>query len=196
LTTINQPSNKDVESFKRKIGISANDRVILFAGRLSTAKGLNQVQQLIKKLIKKDSNIKLLVAGKEVNVDVEIVNNTINTGWLSKKEMDLAYSISDITLIPSIYLDPFPTVALESMRLGVPLIVSVYTGAKEAVNDGITGFYVNPFDIDDFAEKTLNILHNLDLSNSMSNRSKQEFRKRFTSEICVNKYLDLFQINN
>ena len=108
-----------------------------------------------------------------------------------KKEMNLAYSASDVTLVPSIYLDPFPTVVLESMCFGTPVIASVYSGAKEAVIDGVTGYHVNPFDIDDFSEKTLNILHNLDLSHSMSNKSEQEFKKRFTVEKSVKQYLEL-----
>ena len=105
--------------------------------------------------------------------------------------MNLAYSASDVTLVPSIYLDSFPTVVLESMCLGTPVIASVYSGAKEAVIDGVTGYHVNPFDVDDFSEKTLNILRNLDLSHSMSNKSELEFRKRFALEKCVKQYLEL-----
>ena len=138
-----------------------------------------------------DKNIRLLVVGKKLKFDSEIEENVINTGWLSKKEMNLVYSISDLTLVPSIYLDPFPTVVLESMCLGKPVIASVYSGATEAVIDGVTGYHVNPFDIDDFSEKTLKILHNLNLSHSMSNKSEQEFRRKFTLEKCIKQYLDL-----
>ena len=191
LSIIDQPGHRDIEEFKNKIGISDNDRILLFAGRLSTAKGFSQAQKLIKRLIEKDSNIKLLVVGKKVDVDTGIANNVINTGWLSKAEMNLVYSVSDITLVPSIYLDPFPTVALESMRLGVPAVISVYTGAKEAVIDGVTGFHVNPFDIDDAAGKVLKILYDDQLRYSMADQSKKEFDKTFTLEKCISQYLDL-----
>jgi len=191
LSIIDQPGHRDIEEFKNKIGISDNDRILLFAGRLSTAKGFSQAQKLIKRLIEKDSNIKLLVVGKKVDVDTGIANNVINTGWLSKAEMNLVYSVSDITLVPSIYLDPFPTVALESMRLGVPAVISVYTGAKEAVIDGVTGFYMNPFDIDDAAGKVLKILYDDQLRYSMADQSKKEFDKTFTLEKCISQYLDL-----
>jgi len=191
LSTINQPGNKDIIDFKNKVGIGNNDRVLLFAGRLSVAKGFDQVQKTIKVLIKKDSNIKLLVVGKEVDVDDDIQNNIINTGWMSKADMGLAYNVSDVTLVPSVYLDPFPTVALESMRSGVPVVASVYTGAKEAVIDSITGFHINPFDIDDVENKILKILYDDKLRYSMSNQSKKEFEQTFTLEKCVNQYLDL-----
>jgi glycosyltransferase involved in cell wall biosynthesis len=73
----------------------------------------------------------------------------------------------------------------------VPVIASVYTGSKEAVVDGATGYFVNPFDIDDFADKVSNILYNDKLHHSMSNQSKKEFKQTFTLEKCVNQYLDL-----
>ena len=191
LSEVDRPSSTDIENFKNKMDIGSNDKIILFTGRISLAKGFEQVQSLLRRLIVKEKNIRLLIVGKKLKFDSEIEENVINTGWLSKKEMNLAYNASNVTLVPSIYLDPFPTVVLESMCLGTPVIASVYSGAKEAVIDGVTGYHVNPFDINDFSEKTLNILHNLDLSHSMSNRSKQEFRKRFTLEKCVKQYLEL-----
>ena len=191
LDLINRPSIKKIEEFRNKIGIYKNDKVLLFAGRLSEEKGFSQVQKLLKKLIKKDQNIKLLVVGKKTSIDNSIEKNIINTGWLSKEEMDLIYAVSDISLVPSIYLDPFPTVALESMRSGIPVIASVYSGAKEAVIDGVTGFHVNPFDINNFADKVLKILNNSKLNRHMSDRSKIEFEKRFAIDRCVKQYLNL-----
>ena len=191
LSELVRPSNIDIENFKNKMDIDSNDKVILFTGRISLAKGFEQVQSLLRRLIVKEKNIRLLVVGKKLKFDSEIEKNIINTGWLSKNEMNLVYCASDIIIVPSIYLDPFPTVVLESMCLGTPVIASVYSGAKEAVIDGVTGYHVNPFDIDDFSEKTLNILHNLDLSHSMSNKSKHEFSRRFTLEKCVKQYVEL-----
>lgn len=192
LSEVERPSGTDIENFRNKMNISSNDKILLFTGRISLAKGFDQVQSLLRRLIVKEKNIKLLIVGKKLKFDSEIEENVINTGWLfSKKEMNLVYCVSDVTLVPSIYLDPFPTVVLESMCFGTPVIASVYSGAKEAVIDGVTGYHVNPFDIDDFSEKTLNILHNLDLSHSMSNKSEQEFKKRFTVEKSVKQYLEL-----
>ena len=58
----------------------------------------------------------------------------------------------------STYLDPFPTVNLESMALGVPVIGTRLGGTPEAVVDGETGFLVNPFDVADVAAKALALI--------------------------------------
>jgi glycosyltransferase involved in cell wall biosynthesis len=194
IVEIEKPTHVNIEKFKNKIGIDSNDKILLFAGRISEAKGFLQVQILLSKLIQKDKNIKLLIVGKKIKFDNIIEKNIINIGWLSKQEMTLAYSISKITLVPSVYLDPFPTVVLESMRLRRPVIVSVYSGAQEAVNNGVNGYHVNPFDIDDFLGKILRILNNSELSQFMSSMSEHDFKKKFTLENSVNQYLKL--LNN
>jgi glycosyltransferase involved in cell wall biosynthesis len=191
IEVISYPVDAKIENFKNKIGLQSSDKVLFFAGRLSTLKGFNQVQDLMKNLIIKDKNIKLLLVGKIINFDSIISKNVINTGWLSKEDMSLAYCSSDLTLVPSIYLDPFPTVVIESMRQGTPVIASVYSGGKEAVVDGITGYLVNPFNISDFSKKILVLLNNYELRKSMSMLSIIEFNKNFTMEICIKKYIKL-----
>ena len=191
IEVISYPVDAKIENFKNKIGLQSSDKVLFFAGRLSTLKGFNQVQDLMRNLIIKDKNIKLLLVGKIINFDPIISKNVINTDWLSKEDMSLAYCSSDLTLVPSIYLDPFPTVVIESMRQGTPVIASVYSGGKEAVVDGMTGYLVNPFNISDFSKKILVLLNNYELRKSMSTLSIIEFNKNFTIETCIKKYIKL-----
>ncbi|MDC0599162.1 glycosyltransferase family 4 protein [Candidatus Pseudothioglobus singularis] len=183
----------EVNNYKIKMGISPKDKILLFAGRISVAKGFQQIESLIKRVISYDENIKLLIVGKELNLNNKINKNIINTGWISKDEMNLVYSVSNLTIVPSIYLDPFPTVALEAMSKGVPVIASVYSGAREAVINGYTGYHVNPLNIQDFVRKTIRILDDEFNNSVMSKNSKQEFKKRFTIGDCTKQYLKLFQ---
>jgi len=191
LEVIDSPEDAEIEKFKNKIGLKKNDEVLFFAGRLSFSKGFNQVQDLMKKLIINDQNIKLLLVGKIINFDSVIAKNVINIDWLSKDDMNLAYCSSHLTLVPSIYLDPFPSVVIESMRQGTPVLASVYSGAKEAVKDGKTGYYINPFNIDEFLEKVFILLRSNELRKSMSIESKIEFNQSYTVDKCIKKYLKL-----
>lgn len=191
-----KPSPLEVDNFKNKLGIKPQDKILLFAGRISIAKGLHQIESLLERVISINQNIKLLIVGKELNLNKKINSNIINTGWVNKDEMNLAYSISHLTLVPSIYLDPFPTVVLESMSKGIPVIASVYSGAREAIINEHTGYLVNPLNTNDFAIKTLKILDDEDNYCYMSNNSKKEYKNSFTIVDCTNKYLDLLNKMN
>ena len=101
------------------------------------------------------------------------------------------YEVSDLVIVPSIYPDPFPTVVLESMQSGTPVVATCFGGASEAVVDGKTGFIVNPFNTDVFFDSMQKILDDAQLSYEMSIESKQIFKSSFTIKECIKQYLYL-----
>jgi glycosyltransferase involved in cell wall biosynthesis len=181
-----------VRLFKDKYHIRGDEKVILWAGRLSKAKGLDQVLLILNRLIEIDYKFKLLVVGKDIIKNEELDENVISTGWLSEEEMKVIYEVSDLVIVPSIYPDPFPTVVLESMQSGTPVVATCFGGANEAVINGKTGLIINPFNIDEFFESVLKIIDNPQLSDEMSRESERIFKDSFTIKNCVNQYLEMF----
>lgn len=59
-----------------------------------------------------------------------------------------AWNRSLFGLVPSTWSDPCPTVAMEAMAVGKPLIASRMGGLTDLVDDGVTGFLVPPDDVD------------------------------------------------
>ena len=47
-------------------------------------------------------------------------------------------------MVPSVWLENYPTVVLEAQACGVPVIASRVGGLPEMVNDGIDGLLVSP----------------------------------------------------
>jgi len=62
-----------------------------------------------------------------------------------KDARDLLFAM-DIFVLPSTAPDPFPTVILEAMSAGLPVIASAHGGPLEMVLDGQTGLLVPPAD--------------------------------------------------
>lgn len=60
---------------------------------------------------------------------------------------------TDIVVHASISPDPFPTVVLESMALGVPIVATKTRGPEEAIEHGVDGILVEPGDPDAAAEQ-------------------------------------------
>lgn len=57
----------------------------------------------------------------------------------------------DIVVVPSTLPDPFPTIVLEAMALGTPVIASNAGGPVEQIEDSVTGLLVPPKDPDSLA---------------------------------------------
>jgi glycosyltransferase involved in cell wall biosynthesis len=184
----NTISDNEIKVFKKNYHINEGEKIILWAGRLSDAKGAKQVLEVLSRLLNTDYNVKLLVVGGDIFKNDKLEKHIISPGWLSSEDMRIAYEISNVTLVPSIYPDPFPTVVLESMQSGTPVIATCFGGAKEAVINSKTGFVVNPFNIDYFCNRVEEILNNNELSDDMSKESKKQFNNLFTINNCIKQY--------
>ena len=79
-------------------------------------------------------------------------------GFLERAAYYDCLAAADLFLNLSTYLDPFPTVNLEAMALGVPVLGTCYGGTPEAVVEGVTGCIVNPHEVDGVAARAQGLL--------------------------------------
>ncbi|NHV05914.1 MAG: glycosyltransferase family 4 protein [Thaumarchaeota archaeon] len=63
------------------------------------------------------------------------------------------------------------------IQLEESIIALVPGGSRESVENGVTGFYVNPFDVKDIAEKISNLLTNFDLCKTMGINGRKKLRE-------------------
>lgn len=136
-------------SLRNELGISRNDFVFIFVGRLVKDKGINELVAAFKKLDRSD--VKLLLVGPyEAELDPlapetlrEIENNSdiITVGY--QKDVRPYFAISDALAFPS-YREGFPNVVLQALAMEVPVIVTDINGCNEIVEDGHNGIIVPP----------------------------------------------------
>ena len=183
--------SNQIEEFKHKYNIKNDEKILLWAGRLSKEKGADQVEEVLLRLVDKNYKVKLLLAGGDIFNNQKLEDFIISPGWLNEDQMRVVYDIADLVLVPSIYPDPFPTVVLEAMQSGTPVIATCFGGASEAVSNNVTGIVINPFNIDIFFTSVKKIISNEKIHQSMSIESKKKFEKLFSIDSCVKHYLDL-----
>lgn len=101
--------------------------------------------------------------------------------------------VLDVLVFPSIANEDFPNVVLEAMSLGKPVIASRIAGTPEQVEDGKTGWLVEPGNASAFARKMADVVVDRNMITGMSANARQKFEAEFTSKIAVSRYLDLYQ---
>jgi glycosyltransferase involved in cell wall biosynthesis len=173
--------SEKIKAFRNTYDLN-NKKAALFAGRLSYLKGGEQVLKAMTLVCKALHDAVLLVAGKQdgygeqmkhLAKDAGIENKVIFSGWLSREDLMVAYQCSDVVVSPSIYLDNFPTVNMEAMAMKKPVIASCFGGSKELVFDGVTGYIVNPLNIEMFAERIIELLCDKEKANLMGEAGYQ-----------------------
>ena len=136
------PKNCDAEevnAVRRRYGISPDEKMILFIGRLTWVKGVTNLVQAMPTVLAEYPRTKLVILGKgEQQNDIVEAANRLGIGnqvvcrfeFVPEEERILNYSAADLCIFPSTY-EPFGIVSLEAMAMGKPLVV----GAK-----GVVGF--------------------------------------------------------
>ena len=87
---------------------------------------------------------------QRVAVDVGVDRRGQFAGFISDSERNHLYAVADMAVFPSLY-EPFGIVALESMALRCPVVVSDTGGLREVVDLHRTGLLVEPDSVDSLA---------------------------------------------
>ena len=109
------------------------------------------------------------------------------------EELAAAYQLADIVTVPSIYLDAVPMINIEAMAAGKPLVSTCYGGSPEFVEDGKTGYIVNPFDTEAYAERLAQLLTDPELAQQMGAAGHQRYLDQFTLATHIQNVVRLYQ---
>jgi glycosyltransferase involved in cell wall biosynthesis len=150
--------------------IPPQNKVILYAGRLSVEKGVGNLLWAFKHINHVLKNVYLMIIGDGPQMDIlkmeinkNIETHTIFAGRVSREFVLQAIRQSDVFVLPSIWPDPCPTSVIEAMTLGKPIIGTEGGGASELVINNWNGFLVQPGNIEELATKIIQILTHDDL---------------------------------
>lgn len=138
---------------QEKLGISPEDFVFVFVGRINNDKGINELAFAFSEFLRDAENVKLILVGpfeqhlnpiSDENYDFLNKNpNVISVGLVENPEKYLA--ISDVMVFPS-YREGFPTVVLEAAAMEVPTIGTDIVGGKDTIINGETGVLIPSHD--------------------------------------------------
>ena len=120
--------------------IKKTDKVVLFLGRITLQKGPDYFVYAAKKVLEHEKNVKFVIAGTgdmepfiiEKAAELGIADKVLFAGFLSQDDVERAYKMADIYVMPSVS-EPFGITALEAMKNKAPVIVSKQSGVSEVV---------------------------------------------------------------
>lgn len=143
----------------------------------------------------------LLVAGKQDAFAERMVKHAttlgvekslVFTGWITGDELRSAYLASRVVVAPSIYLDPFPTVNLEAFAALRPVVATCFGGSREVVEDGVSGYVVNPLDVEVLSAKVADLLIDEEKAKRFGVAGYERVTTDFTLEGQARAYEKLF----
>jgi len=164
------PSPEKRAGVRAELGIPAGAPVLGLVGNLNPQKGLEHFVAAAQRVGRERPDAWFVVAGARMPTHAAYlaeVEEQIGAAGLRERllvlgerdDVDAVLAALDVLLITSVPAsEGIPTVALEAMATGVPVVTTDVGAAAEAVRDGATGAVVPPLDPDAIAAAALALL--------------------------------------
>jgi D-inositol-3-phosphate glycosyltransferase len=148
---------------KQQLGLSHNDKAILFFGNIAPYKGLEYLISAFFEIVKQDGSYRLIIAGKPKGsedywrqIQRAIERSGIRDRFIEKieyvpdEETELYFKAADVLVLP--YTRIFQSgVLFLGYSFGLPAIAADVGLLKEEIIEGETGFIFRPRDSSDLA---------------------------------------------
>ena len=116
----------------KNTGYTKKKNIIIFCGKLNRSKGYNIFGPALIKILNKYKNWEGVVAGSENREFYDFSHKRLKIyNWLSHDKIINLYKKTSISVVPSLWKEPFGRTAMESSDLGNAVITSGYGGLNE-----------------------------------------------------------------
>jgi len=202
----------DIEAFKvepnpklrAELGLSPDDKVIGFIGRLVREKGVEELFEAMGQVIKEIPETKLLVVGETLESDrdqrmtqrLQELMQRNNLGEAItfagfREDIPELLAIMNLFVLPS-HREGMPQTILEAMAAGKPVVATNIRGCREEVVDGVTGLLVPIGDSAALAEAILKILSDEDLARRMGDNGQKRAEEEFDEKIVLDRQSEVY----
>lgn len=191
----------NVESDVRgDLGVSSEDMVFVFVGRIVRDKGVNELVSAFDELSKEYEKVHLFLVGPtESSHDpisestVSIIERNPNIHSLGRQNDVRPYlKAADVFVLPS-YREGFGMVLVEAGAMGLPCITTDITGCNEIIVDGKNGAIVPPRDAKALLFRMKKWVENEDMVKKISDNAREMVKERYESQMVRNMYFEKYK---
>ncbi len=112
--------------------------IISFVGKLNRSKGFHIFGAAITKILNKYTDWKAIVVGDEPREKYNFKHKNLEyKGWISHQKTLQLYNITNISVVPSFWEEPFGRTALEAASRGCATIISKKGGLVETISHAV-----------------------------------------------------------
>jgi len=178
---------------RSELGFPHNTFLIGSVGRLTKWKGFQYMVEAMKEVLHCIPQARYVIVGDAFVDDDEWADQLRNlpgelglsreivfTGW--RRDVPRIMKELDCLVLPSALPDPFPTVILEAMSLGVPIVATSVGGVPEMLIDGECGILVEPQSSHALAKAIVDLYNDRQWAQDIATNAQRRLRENFTLE--------------
>jgi glycosyltransferase involved in cell wall biosynthesis len=200
-TVLARSRDESQEETRRRLGAGKNDILIGNVALYEERKGQRYLIEAFRELTGEPGaapGLRLVLEGKgetkgELEEQVKSSGLDSRVTFVEEKNIYNLYNCLDLLVLSSITYEDFPSVILEAMSLGKPVIGTNIAGIPEQIEDGGNGYIVAPRNAGQLKDAMKKIVGDKDLRGKMGRRSQEIFNANFKEAIIIDRYINLWE---
>lgn len=187
------------QSFLRQeLGLPEDAVIVISAGRLSPEKNQAAMINAAKLIVTSNANVYFAIFGEgflRQELEAQIQAKGLTERFLLpgfRSDLQAVMHDIDIFMLPS-FTEGLPNVVLEAFAACKPVVATAVGGTPEVVEDGTSGFLVQPHEVAKMADHLLSLIRNPELRRTMGNKGHERAQQYFSFERQTEQYVRLYQ---
>lgn len=184
---------RDRGALRASLGLGPNDTVVLFVGRLSEKKGVDDLLTAFEDLSQEEREVRLWIVGsgplyrslRERASSQKGKERIRFFGRIPDGELNKIFVAADVVVVPSVTtsygdVEGLPVVVMEAMAAGKPIVATSVGGISDAVEDGETGILIPEKSPEGMARALRTILKDGELRSSLARKAMEKARAEYS----------------
>ncbi|MEJ5311256.1 MAG: glycosyltransferase family 4 protein [Anaerolineae bacterium] len=192
------------QKIRREWGISDKSLLVGMLGRFSDWKGQDYFLKVASLVSNNHPDTRFALVGGTVPGEEDVVGRlkslavSLNLSSLVifdefRSDVPAILDAYDVFVLPSTRPDPFPTVILEAMATGKPIVANAHGGSVEMIEHQITGFLVDPTRPEEMASAIECLLKDPIRRREMGRQGCERLINHFSLDAFVDKWTSLYE---
>ena len=180
---------------RAKSDTRASGGTIVYVGRLIHAKGVQDLLVAFELVKDRIPDASLVIVGDgdyRAELERQAGSRVEFLGTYTQERVANLLTVADVFVHPS-YSEGQPSAVAEASAIGLPVIATNVGGTRELIEDGITGYLVNPRDARTLASRILTLLTDTDKAHRMGQAGREKMLKEYQWSAMVDSYDKLFR---
>lgn len=165
---------------------------LVITARFQDGKGHDVLLSALAQLRDRFPNLRLLVIGDgEMRPQIEAQIAALGladivelAGWVANEQMAAKIRAGNVFVLPTyIPTENFPISIVEGMAMGLPAIGARMGGIPDIIEDGETGFVVEPKDVDSLTAAIERLVSNPQAAADMGRKARLRVEQRFSAQV-------------
>ena len=187
----------DIDSFRVKRNIDERKNIVGYIGRLVEGKGLMNFVKAVPLIMREHEDVEFLIGGDgdlfdEIKRIIDDKGYKITLpGWIPEEKIPDYLNELKLLVLPT-DAEGLPTIILEAMACGTPVLATSVGGIPDVITDGETGFILEDNSPECIAQNVIRALNGSILCKIVNNARKL-IEEEFTYEAAVERYREILE---